>query len=80
MNGKDFDKWCEENATSLERKHCNGLDYVFATMTDHWIAIFQYNHMCGDNTYAPLIQSADIEHAVDYIAMREPVVVPMQRL
>lgn len=80
MNAEKFEEWCKNNAVSQDRRSCNGLDYVFVTMKDGWIGIFQYNYGNAENTYAPLIQSADMPHAESYICMREAIPVPVRRL
>lgn len=80
MSGSDFEKWFEENGQGKENKYCNNIDYVFVTMKDGWVAIFEYNYIGGIDEYNPIIQAADLKHAEGYIFKRERLTVPSQRL
>lgn len=45
MTRKDFENWCRENGTGHKvNKSCNGIDWVFVTIKDGWIAIFEYDY------------------------------------
>ena len=77
MTREKFESWCRENGTSRINKSCNGIDWVLVTMTDGWIAIFEYDYESG---YYPKIQAKDVEHAVSYISMIERPRVPLQEL
>lgn len=60
-----------------ERKYANGISYVFETMDDGWIGIYQVQE---DLSLRPLIQACDEEKAMDWIVMREPVPCAVQQL
>lgn len=73
MSGQELENWIAENGTgSRERKHFNGIDYLFATMNDGWIAVFEYDN----GSYIPKFQAADEEHAVSRCSMIERIPVP----
>ena len=45
MTREEFEKWCRENGTGNKvNKSYNGVDWVFVTMKDGWIAIFEYDY------------------------------------
>jgi len=68
MTAERLEKWASETgATGHESYHANGIDYVFYTLPDGWIAIFEYD----DGEYLPRIQAADLRHAKSWCAMRE---------
>lgn len=77
MTIQEFESWCRENGTGRTNHSCNGIDWVFITMTDGWIAIFEYDYGSG---YYPKIQAKDEAHALSYIAMIERPRVPLQEL
>lgn len=77
MTREKFESWCHENGTGRINKSYNGIDWVFVTMTDGWIAIFEYDYLSG---YYPKIQAKDMEHALNYISMIECPRVPLQEL
>lgn len=72
----DIRKWLDENAVDKECITVNSIDYLFATMHDGWIAVFERDH----SSYSPLIQAANHEKALSYCAMREPVRVPVREI
>ena len=73
FDANEFEKWVAENGTGEKvHKHFNGIDYIFATMTDGWIAIFE----TGEGGYVPKMQAADEAHADSWCAMRERLPVP----
>ena len=76
MTGLEFDTWASENGTTRERHTINTIDYVFVTLTDGWIAILEATR----GEYTPIIQAADMAHALSYCAMREPVTVPLKAI
>lgn len=76
MTPAEFEQWIQENGTAKKNHTANRIDYVFVTLRDGWIAVFQRDY----NAYTPLIQAADIPHAESYCYMREPITVPVQRL
>lgn len=44
LDAAGLEKWIAENGTgNKERKYINGIDYLFVTMNDGWIAIFEYS-------------------------------------
>ena len=55
----------------------NGINYRFYIMNDGWVAVIEMHQYQG---MIPKIQSKDREHALSYIAMIEPVRVPMQSI
>lgn len=57
--------------------YANGIDYVFYSLPDNWIAIFYYQYGAG---LKPLIQAKDLEHAKSYCVLREVCSVPLKRL
>lgn len=66
-------KWIAENGTgNKERKYINGIDYLFVTMNDGWIAIFEYS----EGYYIPKTQAADEAHALSWCGMIERPRVP----
>lgn len=68
MDREKFDAWVVENGTGhIDRKYINGIDYVFATMKDGWIAIFEVD----DGVYIPKMQAADEAHAISWCNMIE---------
>ena len=77
MTREKFESWCRENGTGRINKSRNGIDWVFVTMKDGWIAIFEYDYESG---YYPKIQAKDMGHAVSYISMIERPRVPLQEL
>lgn len=67
----DIEKWIENNKGGRydERHYCNGLRWRIIEMVDGWFAIFKINQVTFE--YSPAIQAADLNHALDYIEMRE---------
>ena len=56
LDAAGLEKWIAENGTgNKERKYINGIDYLFVTMNDGWIAIFEYS----EGYYIPKTQAAD---------------------
>lgn len=77
MTRTEVDRWTTENkVTSTATFYANKIDYLFATLPDGWIAIFE--NAGGD--YIPLIQAADRAHAETYCVMREPLPVPCEQI
>ena len=73
MSGQALENWIAENCMgSRERKYFNGIEYLFATMNDGWIAVFEYDN----GRYIPKFQAADEEHAVSRCYMTERISVP----
>ena len=70
MNQEKFEEWCLKNAKNIRNKYINKIDYVWVTMTDDWIAIFEKEQ---DSFYRPLIQAKTEAHAQNYCSLREPV-------
>lgn len=61
LDAAGLEKWIAENGTgNKERKYINGIDYLFVTMNDGWIAIFEYS----EGYYIPKTQAADEAHAL----------------
>ena len=63
---------CREWYGQQERKYINGIDYLFVTMNDGWIAIFEYS----EGYYIPKTQAADEAHALSWCGMIERPRVP----
>lgn len=76
MSKGDYQKWADENIVSSEHRYYNGIDYIFGTMKDGWIAISETDAF---GIY-PCIQAKDMEHAESWCVMRERVNVPMQEI
>ena len=52
LDAAGLEKWIAENGTGhKENKHFNGIDYLFVTMNDGWIAVFE----CADGYYIPCL-------------------------
>ncbi len=76
MTAAEVEKYYQENGTSRERYHANGIDYLFIGLSDGWTAIFE---ICrGD--YTPIIQAATLDKAKSYCNLREPVTVPLTEI
>ena len=73
LDAAGLEKWIAENGTgNKERKYINGIDYLFVTMNDGWIAIFEYS----EGYYIPKTQAADEAHALSWCGMIERPRVP----
>lgn len=68
--------WIEENGVSQESVWYNSIPYLFVTLKDGWIAIFEKDL----GQYIPCIQADNREHAVSWCVMREPLRIPIERL
>lgn len=54
--------------------NCNySCDYVFIKENDGWISIIGIT----DGIYSAVIQAKDMKHALEFIALREPLTVPV---
>lgn len=72
-----YKKFIEEQCTGeVFNKRANGLSYLFYTMKDGWIAIFENNN--GNLT--PKTQAKDMPHAESYIGLIEPAPVWLQEI
>jgi hypothetical protein len=58
----------------VERRHANRLDYLFIHEADGWVSVVE----TAGGDYRAVIQAADVGHAESYIAMIEPLTVPVQ--
>lgn len=68
MDAERLEKWVADNgAKNHQNFSCNCIDWVFYTLPDGWIAIFEYD----EGEYWPRIQAADIAHARSWCIMRE---------
>lgn len=68
LDAVGLEKWIAENGTGhKENKYFNGIDYLFVTMNDGWIAVFE----CADGYYIPKTQAADEAHAASWCNMIE---------
>lgn len=60
---------------SYTQEFANGISYRFYTMLDNWIAVVEMHPYQG---MLPITQANNRQHALDYIAMVEPVNIPVQ--
>ena len=73
LDAAGLEKWIAQNGTGhKEYKYFNGIDYLFVTMNDGWIAIFEY----ADGCYIPKIQAANEMRAASWCNMIERPSVP----
>ena len=73
-----YEEYRSEYGAYETTEWANGIQYSFVTRKDDgWIGIFQRDSLGG---YAAMTEAADYEHAKSYIAMIEPVTVPMSPL
>lgn len=73
MRRQELETWISENGTGhQERKYINGISYLFATMNDGWIAVFEID----GSEYIPKFQAADTKHAASRCNMYERPNVP----
>ena len=77
MSYEEFESWCYTNGTKREHRWENDIEYELVTMLDGWVAIFERQR---NGSYVPCIQAFDMPHATNWIAMREPVTVPLNVL
>jgi len=71
-----MDKFIKTQTTGdYTSEFANGISYRFYTMNDGWIAVVEMHQYQG---MIPITQAKDREHALSYIAMVEPVTVPVQ--
>ena len=70
----DWNTWVKENSVKTETAWINTIHYLFATLRDGWIAIYEIGY---DGRLYPQIQAADMGHAETWCSMREPVTVPL---
>lgn len=76
MSREEAVRWLSQNCKEHHTEYINGIKYIMGTMEDGWIAVLQAD---GDG-YRPLIQAADLGHALGYCNLIEPVTVPMQEI
>ena len=60
----------------VSNEYINGIDYTLITESDGWVTIIERN-LSG---YAVLLQACNRQKAIEYIARREPVPVPVNVL
>ena len=73
LNANEVNAWISENGTGhKEWKYINGISYLFATMNDGWIAVFETH----DGIYIPRFQAADEKHAISRCSLSERPNVP----
>jgi hypothetical protein len=73
---KEYVEQARNDGREVLRRYANGLDYIFVKERDGWYSILDVT----GGIYRPVIQAKDIEHAESYIAMREPINVPVEFL
>lgn len=77
MTATELDKWVAENGAKDHQNFSrNGIDWVFYTLPDGWIAVFEYD----EGEYLPRIQAADMAHARSWCVMRERLTVPVTQI
>lgn len=70
----DWNEYIDENAVNTDTAWINRIHYLFATLKDGWVAIFEVGY--GGELY-PQIQASDMGHALSWCELREPITVPM---
>lgn len=70
----DWNKWVKDNAIATDTQWINTIHYLFATLKDGWIAIFEIG---SAGVLYPQIQAQDMPHAKSWCALREPITVPL---
>ena len=70
---KEYAEQARKDGRKILRRYANGLDYIFIKERDGWYSIFDVT----GGIYTPKIQAKDLEHAERYIAMIEPLNVPV---
>lgn len=73
---KEYVEQARSDGREVLRRYANGLDYIFVKERDGWYSILDVT----GGIYRPVIQAKDIEHAESYIAMIEPINVPVDFL
>lgn len=76
MSKGEYQAWANENIISSVTKWFNGIQYIWGTMKDGWIAISEIDAF---GVY-PCIQADNEAHAESWCAMRERINVPMQQI
>lgn len=69
----DYVEQAKNDGKEILRRYANGIDYIFIKEDDGWYSIFNVT----GGVYSPVIQAKDLKHADSYIAMQEPVSVPV---
>lgn len=59
--------------SQIRHERFNGVNYKLVEEQDSWISIYEINDGLPDK---PLIQARDIEHALEFCELREPIHVP----
>lgn len=57
----------------VTKHYANRCDYIFIKENDGWISIIDIT----DGIYSAVIQAKDMKHALEFIALREPLTVPV---
>lgn len=70
---KDYVERSINDGKEILRRYQNGIDYIFIKEDDGWYSIFNVT----GGICRPVIQAKDLKHADSYIAMMEPVSVPV---
>lgn len=73
----DWNKYIDENAISIDTAWVNTIHYMFATLKDGWVAIFEIGY---NGQLYPQIQASDMAHAESWCTMREPLTVPISAI
>ena len=69
----DWNAYIKENAVATETAWINKIYYLFATLSDGWVAVFEIGN---SGELLPQIQASDMPHARSYCELREPITVP----
>lgn len=60
-----------------ESRYANGVDYIYEFLEDGWIAVYKF---VGGLPWIPLIQAKTVDKADTYIAFREELSIPINKL
>ena len=77
MTNTEAIEWINKNSVSNPiYEFYNKIKYCLCELQDGWIAIFEINELNGE--YIPLIQAYNMNKAIEYCQLREPIPVPVE--
>ena len=76
MTAIEYVEKAKESGKKITNEHANGIDYLFIVEPDNWVSIVERNKY----GYRLIIQACNREKALEYIVMREPITVPINRI
>lgn len=76
MTAAEYIEKARSDGRKITNEYANGIDYLFIVELDGWVSIIERNKV----GYRLVIQACNREKALEYIAMREPITVPVQRI